>query len=160
MTHICCNQGVFKKLQFPKFLILQLLLKASFSALKRKLSNFTAAFNITLYHYSVKTSQKDCSQGYPQKDLQFSKFRVLQLLLESLLAAVSKGFDNLTATQNITWNHYNFKVSKKDCSQGYLQKNFYFAKFCILQLPLDPWFSGFSRELGNFIAAFSITWYH
>ena len=63
-----------------------------------------------------------------------------------------KGFNNLTATWNITWNHYNIKVSKKDYSQDYLRKKLYFAKFRILQLLLESWFSTPTRGLGNLAA--------
>ena len=72
----------------------------------------------------------------------------------------SKGFENFTTTQNISWNHYNIKVCKKDCSQGCFQKIQYFAKVLFLQLLLESWYSVLRKGLGNFTAAFSISQYH
>ena len=68
------------------------------------------------------------------------------------MSAVRKGFDNFRATENIIVNHYNIEGFRKDYSQDYLQKDWYFAKFRILQLLLESWFSVLGR--GNFTAAF------
>ena len=64
------SQGHFQKIQyFVKFRILQLLPESWYSALRRRLVNFTTAFFITQYHYDVKASQKTCSWHYLQKNL-------------------------------------------------------------------------------------------
>ena len=55
-----------------------------------------------------------------------------------------------TCSWNITWNHYNIKVCKRDYSQGYYQKIYYLAKFRILQLLLESWYSALRRVLANF----------
>ena len=114
--------------------MLQLLRESCFSVVRKGFAKFTATQNITWNHYNIKVCKKDYSQDCLQKIQYFTKFRMLQLFLESCFLAVRKGFDNFTATQNITWYHYNIKVCKKDYSQGYLQKIQYFAEFCILQL--------------------------
>ena len=65
-----------------------------------------------------------------------------------------KWFDKFTATQNISWNRYNIKVSKKDYSMGHLHKNVYFTKFYVLQPFRESWFSVLRRGFGKFTAAF------
>ena len=109
-----------------------------------------AALQLLLISGSIITISK--CQGCLQKKI--TKFHILQLFLESWFSAVTKGFGNFTATQNITWNHYNIKVCKKDYSQSCFQKIQYFAKFCILQLLLESWHPSLRRGLGNFTLLF------
>ena len=56
------------------FAFYNFLLESQFLVLRRGLSNFAAAVNITQYHYIIKALQKKCSQGYLQRNFALYKF--------------------------------------------------------------------------------------
>ena len=74
--------------------------------------------------------------------------------LESSFSASSKGFGNFTATSNITWNHYNIKVSKKKVQQGLFSENFGSCE--ILRFTTFSRILVFSPSLGNISPPFNI----
>ena len=52
-------------------------------------------------------------------------------------------------TENVTWNHYKMKMSRKDDNLGCLQKNLYFAKFRIYSFCQNLCFHSLEEDWGT-----------
>ena len=146
-----------------------------------EISHFTTFAKILVFSPQKQTGQLYSCCQYHIVSLQYQKFTInLQLGLSPNKMCNLRNFAFYNIFQNLGFLLLekdlttlrllrilhgikiidNIKGFNNDYSQDYLQKNFYFAKFCILQLLLESWFSVLRRGLGNFAAAFNITQYH
>ena len=120
-------RGILKKIVFCEILHLTTFEKSWFLALRRGLANLAAAFNITQYHYNIKSCRKKLAVWAIFRKtcnlLNFAFYNFTKILVFSC----QERFENFTATQNITWNHF-----------------------------LEPWFSIQARGLANFAAVYYI----
>ena len=66
-----------------------------------------------------------------------------------------KIFGDFTAAYNTEWNQYHTSISKKALSRAHLKK-LHIAKFCILQIFPNTWFSSIRRTLNNFTGILSL----
>ena len=146
-----------------------------------EISHFTTFAKILVFSLQKQTGQLYSCCQYHIISLQYQKFTLnLQLgispnkmcnLRNVVFFNISQNLGFLLLEKDLTTLRLlrilhgikiidNIKGFNNDYSQDYLQKNLYFAKFCMLQLLLESWFSVLRRRLGNFTAAFSITQYH
>ena len=138
---------------FAKFCILQFY---------PELRKFTAAYNIMQYHYNTKASQNPAARTIYRKSCNLWKFfscvgtkappaAIFTTFVRSLLFISWKIFGDFIQLLMIL-NGINMipLFLKKSSIQSLFFLKLYFAKFRILQLFLDTWFSSIRRTLDNF----------